>query len=238
MNRHLKELIVLAKNDQAIDSYLPQIEAAQKKITKAQKRVEVVQEEIDTLQNAIQENEAKVRAFEEQIRVLKQQLDSNAKKTKEISTEREMQALSLEEDLAKEKLSFANNEISRLQKINETKKSLIEETAKRLEEAQHAFVAIGEVVESEKAEIEKSKSELFIKRQELSKNIEQKILAFYEKIRNWAGNTAVVSVKKQACYGCYMKVNDKTYAEVIKAEEIINCPHCGRILYIDQETLA
>jgi predicted nucleic acid-binding Zn-ribbon protein len=33
-----------------------------------------------------------------------------------------------------------------------------------------------------------------------------------------------------------MKLNDKTYAEVIKGEEIVNCPHCGRILYIERVT--
>lgn len=33
-----------------------------------------------------------------------------------------------------------------------------------------------------------------------------------------------------------MKLNDKTYAEVIKAEEIVTCPHCGRILYIERVT--
>jgi predicted nucleic acid-binding Zn-ribbon protein len=33
-----------------------------------------------------------------------------------------------------------------------------------------------------------------------------------------------------------MKLNDKTYSEVIKGDEIVNCPHCGRILYIERET--
>ena len=33
-----------------------------------------------------------------------------------------------------------------------------------------------------------------------------------------------------------IKINDKTYAEVIKSEEIVNCPHCGRILYKEPET--
>ena len=56
-----------------------------------------------------------------------------------------------------------------------------------------------------------------------------------KKSKRWAKDSAVVPVKKQACYGCYMKINDKTYAEVIKAEEIINCPHCGRILYKEDE---
>ena len=65
--------------------------------------------------------------------------------------------------------------------------------------------------------------------------MDQKIISFYEKIRKWAKNTAVVPVKKQACYGCFMKINDKTYSEVIKGEEIVTCPHCGRILYIEKE---
>lgn len=32
-----------------------------------------------------------------------------------------------------------------------------------------------------------------------------------------------------------MKISDKTYAEVIKGEEIVNCLHCGRILYKGEE---
>ena len=82
------------------------------------------------------------------------------------------------------------------------------------------FDATNKEVSVEKAAIEKIKGELFVKREELSRNLEQKVLSFYEKIRIWAGNTAVVPVKKQACYGCYMKLNDKTYSEVIKGDEI------------------
>jgi len=65
--------------------------------------------------------------------------------------------------------------------------------------------------------------------------VPQKILSFYQKIRRWAGNSAVVPVKQQACYGCFMKINDKVYAEVIKSDEIVMCPSCGRILYMPDE---
>jgi predicted nucleic acid-binding Zn-ribbon protein len=30
-----------------------------------------------------------------------------------------------------------------------------------------------------------------------------------------------------------MKLNDHVYSEVIRSEEIQNCPHCGRILYLE-----
>ena len=233
MNKHLNELIELSNNDKAIDSYTPELEAADKKIAKIQKKMDDAQAEVDALNTDIADNEAKVKTFEEQLTLLNEQLSSNAKKLKEISTEKEMKALSLEEDIAKEKMTFANEEIERLQAINETKKSLLEEASKAVATLTAEYKAMDEIVSVEKAEIEKAKGKLFVKREELSRNIEQKVLAFYEKIRIWAGNTAVVPVKKQACYGCYMKLNDKTYAEVIKADEIVNCPHCGRILYLE-----
>ena len=236
MNKHLKELIELAKNDQAIDSYNPQLEAADKKVAKVQKKIDTAQAELDGLNSEIAENEAKIKTFEEQLTLLNEQLASNAKKLKEISTEKEMKALSLEEDIAKEKMTFANEEIERLQGINEIKKALLDEANEKVNTSTTDFDAVNKEVSEEKAEIEKSKGELFIKREELSRNLEQKVLAFYEKIRIWAGNTAVVPVKKQACYGCYMKLNDKTYAEIIKGDEIVNCPHCGRILYLEPVT--
>ncbi|WP_415406511.1 zinc ribbon domain-containing protein [Sulfurovum sp. CS9] len=236
MNKHLNELIELAKNDQAIDSYNPQLEAADKKIARVQKKTDAAQGELDELTTAIADNEEKVKGFEEQLVLLNEQLASNAKKLKEISTEKEMKALSLEEDIAKEKMTFANEEIERLQGINETKTALLDEASEKVNTLTADFNTINKEVSAEKSEIEKSKGELFVKREELSRNIEQKVLSFYEKIRIWAGNTAVVPVKKQACYGCYMKLNDKTYSEVIKADEIVNCPHCGRILYIESVT--
>ena len=236
MNKHLNELIELSKVDKAIDSYNPQLEAADKKVAKVQKKIDAAQAELNELNTAIAGNEEKVKAFEEQLTLLNEQLASNAKKSKEITTEKEMKALSLEEDIAKEKMTFANEEIERLQGINETKKALLDEANLKVAALQTDLDAVVEEVSSEKIEIEKSKSELFVKREELSRDIEQKVLSFYEKIRIWAGNTAVVPVKKQACYGCFMKLNDKTYSEVIKGEEIVNCPHCGRILYIETET--
>jgi len=236
LNKHLNELIELSKNDQAIDAYTPQLDAANKKIARVQKKIDAAQGELNALNNDISDNNAKVTVFEEQLTLLNEQLTSNTKKAKEITTEKEMKALSLEEDIAKEKMTFANEEIERLQKINETKTAFLSEASEKVDTLSTDFAAMNKEVSAETVVIEKAKGELFVKREALSRDIEQKVLAFYEKIRIWAGNTAVVPVKKQACYGCYMKLNDKTYSEVIRADEICNCPHCGRILYIEPVT--
>ncbi len=233
MNIHLKELIELSKNDQAIDGYNPQIEAIDKKVSRIQKKLNVAKDELDTLNASILENEEKVKTFDNQLTLLHEQLSQNTKKSKNISNEKEMKALSLEEDIAKEKMTFANEEIDRLQNINSTKKELVDELSVKVGELDTQYQSVSQEANTQRAEIEVSKGKLFVKREEISRNLEQKVLAFYEKIRIWAGNSAVVPVKKQACYGCYMKLNDKTYSEVIKGSEICNCPHCGRIIYIE-----
>ena len=87
-------------------------------------------------------------------------------------------------------------------------------------------------------EINKERNVIYDKRNELLDQFDKKILTFYEKIKRWAKDTAVVPVKQQACYGCFIKINDKTYAEVLKGEEIVNCLHCGRILYKGEEETA
>ena len=86
------------------------------------------------------------------------------------------------------------------------------------------------------ASIDADKGKLFDERTRKTMEIDMKILSFYEKIRVWARNTAVVPVKKQACYGCYMKLNDSAYATLIKSEELLTCPHCGRIMYLEVQT--
>jgi len=144
--------------------------------------------------------------------------------------------LQLEEELAKEQIGFANDEIARLENECETKEEEREKLSQELVKMDEKIEEIAKEVEKELAILENQRQELFKKKSELVAKIPQQILAFYEKIKRWAGNTAVVPVKKQACMGCFLKINDKTYTQVIRGDEITTCPHCGRILYLEKES--
>jgi len=233
LSQYLKELVELSKTDKELDSFAPKIEAAEAGIAREEARVNEVHERVEALEKQIEDNRNKITTYEEQIGTLDDQLKSITKKNKEITNEKEMKALSLEEEIAKDKLTFANEEIERLNKVNDVKQASREEEQAKLDELQTAVDAARKDAEAELAEISKAKNILFEAREKRTFQVDQKILAFYEKIRRWAGNTAVVPVKKQACYGCYMKISDKTYSEVIKGDEITTCTHCGRILYLE-----
>jgi hypothetical protein len=166
---------------------------------------------------------------------LKTKLENIAKKNKDISNEKELKALQLEEEIAKEQISFANEEIERLDNLTKNKEITLKELQEKLAVEEEDIKEIQIAVDNTIEDINKERNVVYQERSELLEKFDNKILTFYEKIKRWAKDSAVVPVKKQACYGCYMKINDKTYAEVIKAEEIVNCPHCGRILYKEDE---
>lgn len=229
-------MIELSQLDKAIDDFNPLIEAAQKKVAKKVAKRDEIAEEIAELNHQVEDATTKIAAYENQIKALSDQLVQNSAKEKEVKTEKEMQALQMEGELAKEKLGHANDEIERLNQVLETRNATLEETNASLAKAEEEVAKISEEVNAKLASIEEDKAKLFAQRESKTISLDQKVLSFYEKIRIWAKNTAVVPVRKQACYGCYMKLNDSAYAELIKAEEISTCHHCGRILYLEPQT--
>jgi len=236
LNKHLEELIDLSQLDKSIDDFTPLIETAQKKVARRVEKRDDIVKRMDVLNEVIEKANSSALAYEEQIRTLHAQLTLGESKEKEIKTEKEMKALSMEGELAKEKLIHANEEIERQQTIIASKEEELAKAQKELDIASAELEKISTEVDAKLASIDADKGKLFGEREEKTMAIDMKILSFYEKIRIWARNTAVVPVRKQACYGCYMKLNENVYAMVIKSEEIITCPHCGRIMYIEPQT--
>ncbi len=234
MNKYLEQLIELSQIDKEIDSFGPKIEEINKELNKIVKKQDDLKAKKDQLFEEKKDNELKIRQHELHIAELSEKLNDIGKKSAAVKTDKEMKALQLEEDITKEQLDFANEEIQRLQKANETKESLILDIDEELSEVLKAVEETRKEIETKLEDIEKKRKEVYAKREKLLGKINQKILEFYHKVRKWAGNSTVVPVKKQACYGCFMRINDKTYASVIKSEDIVTCPHCGRILYIEE----
>ncbi len=237
MNKHLQQLIDLSKVDKEIDAFEPQIEEANYKYEAVVATRENLASEIATLESETKEEELKKQKNELHLAELSAKLEENSKKSAEIKTEREMKSLQLEEEIAKEQVTFANEEIARLEKVIDTKRDKSSELQTQMDEIESNLTSIKEEVDTKLAEIDKKRQVVFGKKEKLVSGMNQKGLSFYQKIRRWAKNTTAVPVKKQACMGCYMVISDKVYTEVIKGEEITTCPHCGRILYLEKEDM-
>lgn len=233
MNKHLKQLIDLSLIDKEIDAFEPQIEEANLQYDALLAAKNSIVSEISTLSQEIKGEQVKKQKNELHLAELSDKLESNSKKSAEIKTEREMKSLQLEEEIAKEQVSFANEEIARLEKLIDHKKAKITELEAKATEIEGTLVGVKADVDVKLAKINQDRTVIFGKKEILVGEMNQKGLSFYQKIRRWAKNTTAVPVRNQACMGCYMAISDKVYSEVIKGEEIITCPHCGRLLYLE-----
>ena len=235
MNKYLQDLIKLSKFDTAISMFEPKIENEKAKLATFVETAEAIKASINSIYSEIDDVKSKRTKNNIHLGELKTKLDNIAKKNKDVHNDKELKALQLEEEIAKEQISFANEEIDRLDNLTKSKESVLKELQEKLSSEENDIKEIQVSVDGTIESINKERNLVYQDRSILLEKFDNKILTFYEKIKRWAKDSAVVPVKKQACYGCHMKINDKTYAEVIKAEEIVNCPHCGRILYKEDE---
>ncbi len=237
MNKYLSQLVELKDIDQKIDSFDPEIEKIKTNLNIQLKKERALQKRIEDDQETLDNNVLSRTKNEQHLEELVSKIKGMEARSASLKTEKEIKALQLEEEIAKEQIEFANEEIERLDKIEVLKKREIEEAQESIDAMQCTTKDIADATEIELANLEKERMQVYEDKQKLVSNMSQNIIVFYEKIRRWAGNTTVVPVKKQACYGCYMKLNDHSYSEVIRSEEIQNCPHCGRILYLEPTEL-
>lgn len=235
MNKYLEQLIELSRIDKEIDAFGPKVEEIESKLRTALAREQEILKQIEAYEEEVKDCKLKRSKNELHLAELADKLTELSKKSAIVKTDKEIKALQLEEEISKEQCEFANEEIARLDAIIESKMGEIEEAKAKLEEVQKESETIRTSIEEQMAEIEKQREEVYAAKQKLISEMSQKILTFYEKIRKWAGNTTVVPVRKQACYGCFMRINDKTYSGVIRGDDIVTCPHCGRILYKEIE---
>ena len=235
MNKYLEQFIELSNLDKEIDDFAPRIAKVEKTLKLSLDKEKELKSQTEVFQADIADAKLKKAKNEAHLAELSAKLKDFTKKSALVKTAKEIKALQLEEEIAKEQCDFANEEIARLEKIIDLKQNSISALQEKIAQAAAEAEKIKETIDSQIQAIEEERKNVYKAKDELVSDMSHKILTFYQKIRKWAGNSTVVPVKKQACYGCFMRINDKTYASVLKQDDIVTCPHCGRILYKEIE---
>jgi hypothetical protein len=233
MNQYLKQMIDLSEIDNEIARFDPEIEQAKSEYKKIEGDRAYIIDDIEKTKNDVKTLESKIDILEENLKRMSEEHKEYEAKLKEVKKEKELNALTMEYDIRKEQIQYDNNEIERL---NSVKASLIEKGKDRENELFQFEDRLSEVEKSVGAKlsaIQENRKKVYIERDELISTMDKKIYSFYGKIRRWAKETTAVPVKNGACYGCFMKLSDQTNLEIMKSEDIITCPNCGRLLYLE-----
>ena len=87
-------------------------------------------------------------------------------------------------------------------------------------------------VESESAAIQTELADIARERINTAFNLDESLLALYEKLRAQHGDSGAAALTRGTCQGCHMSLNPADLAgiEATPDDEIVRCEECGRIL--------
>ncbi|ANV98406.1 hypothetical protein BBW65_06180 [Helicobacter enhydrae] len=234
MNKHLKELIEVSSLDKAINALEPKILEIKKNQLDKEAQLEKLAQTQMQLTEQAEECNLSIQKSNQTLQELSTKLEDFARKLKEVKTEKELKSLNIEEEIAKEQIGFQNTEIERLETLKAHIQEKIEATQNQISEIKHQISEIEGDIQAQVQEVKNEQGKLFEQKSAMVAQMDQKIASFYEKVRKWAQDSSVVPVYKQACGGCFIRISDRVYSDILKGESITTCPHCGRILYIQE----
>lgn len=188
----------------------------QTRVVKHNKEIEDQNELISHNRNAIAEAKKLIKKYEEQ--------QINVRNNREYDAiTKEMELQSLEIQICEKRIREAEIKIeAKKLEISETD-AVQAERNKDLDSKKRELIMIT-------SESKDEENKLRERREKAATKVEERLLNSYNKIRGNARNgLAVVSIKRDACGGCFNMVPPQRQAEVRERKKIIVCEHCGRI---------
>ncbi|MDR3226458.1 MAG: C4-type zinc ribbon domain-containing protein [Prevotellaceae bacterium] len=187
-------------------------------------RIKNMVQEIREIESNVSQRKIGVETSKNLIKKYEEQ-QKNVRNNREFdSLSKELEFQSLEIELNEKNIKELGLKIKEKKREIETTKALLSDKKIALDEKRHELSEIT----SETAHDEK---ELISRTDEIKKLIEPRLLTAYNKIRHNARNgLAVVTVKRDACGGCFNKIPPQRQLDIKLSKKVIVCEYCGRIL--------
>ena len=187
-------------------------------------RLDKLKSDLETIDDQIKEKKNAIDGHKESIKkYLEQQ--------KNVRNNREFNSLTKEVEFQELEIQLAEKHIKEMKASIEHRKEVIAQTKERLEGKQthlkHKKAELSDIM----AETEKEENFLSAKSEELRGQIEERLIAAYDRIRNSVRNgLAVVSIERGASAGSFFTIPPQTQMEIAARKKIITDEHSGRIL--------
>ena len=192
-------------------------------------RIELINAEIDELNTLTKQRKREV----DQAKIL---IANYKEQQNNVRNNREFDAISKEIEYQELEIELADKRLKEYAAGVKAKKAQLEEAEAVVEERTKDL-------EAQKAELESIEAETaaqvedFARQADAAKaRIDERLLAAYDRIRgNVRNGLAVVTVKRDACGGCFNRIPPQRQVDIRQGKKIIICEYCGRILVADPE---
>lgn len=235
MGKNLKMLENLQNADLKLDALLSEKETFLSEIAALEKKWEDLQSDITEKNAALQSFDEERQSLEENLQTETDNIAKSETRLHDIKTQKEYQAVSKEIAAAKKiKTEIEEQLMQKLAQADELKTEVanLDENATKLQEnlATQKSELLGKI-----DEIEKNIATENSVRESVAGSITASVLKRYTKLRERRHGLAVAEARNGSCLGCNMNLPPQVYNDLFKADSLISCPHCQRLLYLHQE---
>lgn len=187
------------------------------RIQKIKNELDDLEDDIVTRKNLIRDAQSNIKKYEVQLNEVKNNREYDA-----ISKEIEIQGLDIQ--VSEKKIREFGYEITTKTQVYEKALGELEARRADLDEKKAELDTIS-------SETEKEENELSVQAEKAGKNIEERLLIAYNRLRKNAKNgLAVVTIQRDSCSGCFNQIPPQRQSDIRQRKKIIVCEHCGRIL--------
>ena len=229
--------------------FLIDLQGKDNEINELQKSLEIIPGQIASGQKELEGKKSKLKALQEDIETLKKQrgqLEQDAKaeadhmaKTKgklpTVKTNKEYTAILNEVEAIKTKITKIEDKELEVMELLEAKEGERPGLESEFKGEESQFNQYKKKKEDEQARVQAELAEAEAQRGQLAKDIEPTFLSRYDKVRKARQNVAVVTIKGEACQGCFHNLQPQVALEVRAGERLHHCQHCDRFLYFIPE---
>lgn len=129
---------------------------------------------------------------------------------------------------------WEDEELDLLDRIDELERKRAELEAQH-ENEKVKLQQIKDRVAEEAAEYERKIEGLKQEETQLRDEINQEVLTAYQRLISSRGTTVVVKLRNRVCQGCFTTLPKQIENELMREDEVIFCPNCGRILVLKED---
>ena len=190
---------------------------------------------MDTIKAGIDEINLRTKAAKEEIEQDKILIEKYNEQQKNVRNNREFDAISKEIEYQELQIQLSEKHLKEFSTELKVRKKQLEDTEGLLEERKIDLDMKKAELESIDRETAKEIEELMAEEGKAEAKIDDRLLAAYRRIRSNVHNgLAVVTVKRDACGGCYNRIPPQRQYEIRQNKKVIVCEYCGRILVSDE----
>ena len=189
---------------------------------------------ISNILNDIDELTRNIKIKKEEIEKAKALIAKYEEQEKNVRNNREYESLAKEIELQKLEIELCEKKIKEYNSDVKMKKKLVEECKGIADGRRVDLKSKQDELASIDQETAKVIEDLTKESEAAAERIDSRLLTAYQRIRGNARNgLAVVTVKRDACGGCYNRIPPQRQFDIRMSKKIIVCEYCGRILVSD-----